>query len=171
MKNTEIGFAPIVGENPKLLILGSMPGKESLRKGQYYANQRNAFWIIMGRLLKFDPNISYEKRKEILKENYIALWDVLKTCEREGSRNSSIDNTTGSVNDFLSFYTKYPTIKHVFFNGAKAEKVYKKEVLPVLQSKHQEIKYIRLPSTSPAMTRLTKEEKLVQWSAILNKLK
>lgn len=165
------GFPPIVGKKPRALILGTIPGEESLRKGQYYAHPRNSFWFILGRLLKFDPAINYEKRKEILKENNIALWDVLKTCEREGSLDSSIIEASLVENDFLPFYAKYKTITHVFFNGTKAEKEYEKRVLPIVRRKHQGLKYIKLPSTSPAMASLTKEEKLSQWSIILAKLK
>jgi TDG/mug DNA glycosylase family protein len=164
------GFPPVAGGKPKALILGSMPGVESLRKGQYYAHPRNSFWFILGRLFKFDPAINYGKRKEILKSNHIALWDVLMACEREGSLDSSIIDASLVENDFLSFYAKYQTIRYVFFNGARAEKEYKKRVLPVVQRKHPGIKYIRLPSTSPAMASLTKEEKLSQWSVILKRI-
>lgn len=150
-----------------MLILGSMPGEESLRKKQYYANQRNSFWFILSRLLKFDPAAGYKERKEILKKNNIALWDVLKACEREGSLDSSIIEASLVENNFLPFYAKHKTIRRVFFNGGRAERDYKKRVLPVVQSKYPRIKYLRLPSTSPAMASLTKGGKLARWSVII----
>jgi G:T/U-mismatch repair DNA glycosylase len=37
-------FPPIISEQSKLLILGSIPGEASLKTGKFYANQRNPFW-------------------------------------------------------------------------------------------------------------------------------
>jgi hypoxanthine-DNA glycosylase len=75
MKNVKKGFPPIANERAKVLILGSMPGEESLRKNEYYANPKNIFWKIMAGLFKFGQDASYEERKRILKKNRIALWD------------------------------------------------------------------------------------------------
>ena len=164
------GFPPIAGEKPKILILGSMPGEESLRKRRYYAHKRNLFCAIMGGLLGFEPDKAYAERKAILKKNRIALWDVLMACERKGSLDSSIVAATSVENDLLSFYAEFPTIKYVFFNGTKAETEYTKCVLPAVRSERPDLIYKKLPSTSPAMAGLTKEQKLSRWSALLKKL-
>lgn len=164
------GFPAIAGGKPRVLILGTMPGEESLRKRQYYANPRNAFWFILGRLLDLEPGAGYAERKRALKKNGIALWDVLMSCERQGSLDSSMINTSSVANDLLSFYGKFPTIKRVFFNGAKAGAEYRKRILPAVLSKYRELEYRVLPSTSPAMASLTKEKKLSQWSVILKNL-
>jgi len=164
------GFPAIVGRNAGVLILGTMPGAESLRKNRYYANPHNAFWFIIGRLLRreIEP-LSYIEKARVLKANNIALWDVIKSCEREGSLDSSIVGGSITVNDFAAWYSKHRTIKRVFFNGAGAEKEYKKRVLPFLPDRFGYIRYLKLPSTSPAMAKLTREAKLAAWSAITDK--
>ena len=160
------GFPPIAGEVVKVLILGTMPGEDSLRKNEYYANPRNSFWKIMEILFGFDSMAQYEERKRILLKNKIALWDVIKSCERKGSLDSSINNETIVENDFASFFTRNPNIRNVFFNGAKAESLYFKRVLPNLSETKFEIKYNRLPSTSPAMAQLSLNAKILEWSKI-----
>ena len=171
MKMMKMSFPPIAEKNAKVLILGTFPSEESLKQNQYYANPRNSFWYIIGTLLNTEPSLSYEDRKKILGANQIALWDVLMSCERKGSLDSSIKDDSIVTNDFESFYRIHKKIRNVFFNGAKAEKEYNKQVLPLISSLFYQIEYARLPSTSPAMAKLTKEEKLSEWAIILSKLK
>ena len=159
-------FSPVSSSRAKVLILGSMPGKVSIEKSQYYAHPRNAFWFIMNTMLNIEPSTYYGKRITILQENGIALWDVPKSCHREGSLDSSIDDTSTTPNDFSAFFAAHQQISHVFFNGAKAEKEYKKYVLPTLANKFNHLQYLRLPSTSPALASMTKDEKLNKWSII-----
>ncbi len=160
------GFPPIADAQATVLILGSMPSEESLRKKEYYGNPRNTFWKIMARLLEFEHAAIYEERMGILKNNKIALWDVMQTCERQGSLDSAIIDSTIVENDFVSFYCRHPNIRQVFFNGTKAEKEYCKRVLPKLSVETKGIEYLRLPSTSPAMASLSFEVKLLEWSVI-----
>ena len=168
--NLKKGLPPIAGKDATVLILGSMPGEESLLKNQYYAHSRNSFWRIMGILFGFDPGLNYKDRIDIIKEHKIALWDVLKACERQGSLDTAIRDETIIENDFISFYKIFPGIRKVFFNGAKAEKEYSKRVLSGLSGMGHEIKYSRLPSTSPAMNQLPVDKKLLQWSRINSKI-
>ena len=170
MKQKKESFSPIAGKKPEILILGTFPGNESLIKNQYYANGRNAFWRIMSKLLKMSSDTSYNRKKEILIKNKIALWDVLKTCERNGSLDSSIIGKTIKTNDFKSFFAAYPSIKLIFFNGQRARGEYIKRVLPLLSHKYQTIKYQILPSTSTAMARLSQEQKFIKWAIITKKL-
>lgn len=151
-------------------MLGSMPGVESLRQQQYYAHARNSFWFIMGQLLNFDETLAYDKRAANLGSKYVALWDVLNSCIRKGSLDSAIDNASIQPNDFNGFFTSHPQIRDVFFNGQKASQVYHKQVLPLLADSFGHIEYHQLPSTSPAMAALSKQQKLLKWRIIVDKL-
>lgn len=159
------GFPPIVDKNAVVLILGSMPGEESLRLQQYYAHPRNLFWKIIGELFKFDYELPYNERVDKLIQNRITLWDVMRECEREGSLDSSIRNHSIAENDFISFFSEYANIKYIFFNGSKAEQEFKKRVLSNIKDKHKLI-LEKLPSTSPAMAMMNFEEKLKLWKKI-----
>ncbi len=159
-------FAPIAHAGARVLILGSMPGKASLAAGQYYAHEQNLFWRILGEVVGADHAFSalpYAARARALKSRGIALWDVLASCEREGSLDSAIDDATIRANDFAEFYRVHPRITHVFFNGAKAEACYRKHVLPVLGDAPVATIYQRLPSTSPANASMSRAHKQRLW--------
>ena len=170
MKTSKVGFSPILGDDPKILILGSMPSEISLQQGQYYAHPQNAFWYIMANLFRFDAEATYAERVALLKKNKVALWDVLQECEREGSLDSSIIESSVKTNDFSNLLLSYPTIRLIAFNGATAEKVFKRRALPDLKKQLQLIQTIRLPSTSPAMAALSREQKIAKWSVIVEAL-
>ena len=157
-------FLPIADRHARVLILGSMPGRESLRAQQYYAHPRNAFWRIMGDLVGARPALAYADRTRILKDAGIAVWDVLATCIRSSSLDTDIDTATMEMNDFASFYRSHPWITQVFFNGAMAEKFYFKHVGPVA---NPELQFQRLPSTSPAHAGMPYAQKLHHWRVIL----
>jgi TDG/mug DNA glycosylase family protein len=159
------GFGPVANTSSRLLILGSMPGKASLRAGQYYAHPRNAFWRIMGELFGIDPSASYDERIAGLLASRIALWDVLASCTREGSLDSDIDDASLVVNPLAAFLRAHPGIRTVCFNGAKAESCYRKHVLADALREDHPIAYHRLPSTSPANAALAHARKLAAWRA------
>ena len=158
-------FPPIANSNAHVLILGSMPGKESLRAGQYYAHPRNAFWPIMGELVGATPAMPYQTRIRMLKSAGIALWDVLASCTRHSSMDADIEEDSICANDFASFFTAHPHITQIFFNGAMAERCFRKHVLPLLE--HLPLHYQRLPSTSPANASMRYENKLKAWKVIM----
>jgi TDG/mug DNA glycosylase family protein len=158
-------FAAIASGDAERLILGSMPGKASLEANQYYAHPRNAFWTIIERAFGLDPGASYSDRIKLLTGQQVALWDVLKTCTRESSLDSDIVESSIIPNDFGAFFASHPNVRHVYFNGAMAEKSYRKHVLPTL-GEIPRIAYVRLPSTSPAHASLTIEAKIAAWKCI-----
>lgn len=157
-------FAPVSDPSAKVLILGSMPGKASLLADQYYAHPRNAFWLIMGHLVGASLDLPYEARLVRLKASGIALWDVLKSCYRESSLDSDIDESTIVPNDFERFFSTHTQITQIFFNGGKAEASFRRYVQPILG--HTMIRTQRLPSTSPAHASISLEQKLQAWSAV-----
>ena len=158
-------FPPIESNNSSILILGAMPGKVSLQAQQYYAHPRNAFWKIISEILGITAVNSYEARTSSIVAARIALWDVLKSCTREGSLDSDIDNDSIILNDFANFFNNHSHIHRVCFNGTKAEKLYMRHIQPYVQNSLN-IKYICLPSTSPANAATSFDEKLRAWKAI-----
>jgi len=164
--STNHSFPPIAAPDARILILGSMPGQKSLEENQYYAHPRNSFWPIIFKLLKADNELTYSGRKTLLLKNNIALWDVLKSCYRQGSLDSNIDDSSIEPNDFHHFFSEHKAIKAIFFNGAKAEQVFKKNVLKQQDVSCMKPSYYKLPSTSPAHASLSFEQKLMEWKKI-----
>jgi hypoxanthine-DNA glycosylase len=151
------GFAPILGDRPHTLILGNMPSVMSLTAQQYNGNPRNAFWRITGALFEFATDDPYEERTAALCANGIAVWDVLRSCRREGSLDSAVEPDSMMPNDFGRFFGQQPTITRVLFNGAAAEKNFNRLVRVA-----PDLHYRRLPSTSPAQT-MPYANKLAAW--------
>ena len=123
-RNTVQSLSPVIDKDSEILILGTMPGKESLRSKEYYAAPNNSFWKIMKRL--FNSNMEfkdYEEKISCLKKHHIALWDTLQSCERESSLDSNIKEE--EYNDIDGLLSRYPQIKKVVFNGKKAANYYK----------------------------------------------
>jgi TDG/mug DNA glycosylase family protein len=160
-------FPPIESNNSSILILGTMPGKASLQAQQYYAHPRNSFWKIISEIIGVDAVNSYEARTSSIVAARIALWDVLKSCTRESSLDSDIDNDSIIFNDFASFFNNHSRIHRVCFNGTKAEKLYMRNIQPFLRNSSN-IKYICLPSTSPANATISFDEKLRAWKSIVS---
>lgn len=160
-------FEPASDENSHTLILGSVPGIQSLNQAQYYAHPQNMFWRIMAELANTAVPSDYAGRLQLLKHNGIALWDVLHSCVRAGSLDTAIESDSIQPNDFKHFFRQHPRIRRIFFNGSYAESVYRKHVLPTLNTDHKNIPALRLPSTSPAHASLRFQEKLESWRAVL----
>ncbi|MFZ2725561.1 MAG: DNA-deoxyinosine glycosylase [Methylococcaceae bacterium] len=164
--NQPQGFNYVAQSNAKILILGSMPSQLSLEKQQYYAHPRNGFWQIMARLLDFSIAMNYPEKLLALQQHHIALWDVIASCQRQGSLDSDIKQHSIISNDFALFFQHHHAIEHIFFNGNMASQEYHKRVLPNLNQRWQALPCTRLPSTSPAMASLNIEQKLLIWAEI-----
>ena len=144
-----------------------MPGRDSLAAGQYYAHPRNLFWAIMAALIGFEPQTPYRDRLKALRGTQIALWDVMHSCRRAGSLDASIEPDSVQPNDFATFFRTHNRIGSVFFNGSTAEAAYLRHVLPSVDS--LDLRYTRLPSTSPAHAALSYRQKLAAWRAIVKR--
>ncbi len=153
-------FDPVVDSRSRILILGSMPGKESLRRHQYYGHAQNTFWRLVSTLLDEPFLDDYNKRLDMLYRHGIALWDVIKSCERKSSLDTDIKNAV--AHDFEGFFWVYPGIKHVFFNGQKAYNTFAREV----GFQFAGMTFSRLGSTSPAHA-ISFEKRMEDWKCIL----
>ena len=159
MNNRIHSFEPIIHNHSKILILGSMPGVKALTQNEYYAHKQNQFWRIISALTENDLPTDYSQKLALLSQHGIALWDVLHSCEREGSLDSNILEEV--PNDFETIFKTYTNLKCVAFNGGKAFQSYKRSGLLMPEG----LTFIPLPSTSPAHT-ASFEVKLQQWSVL-----
>ena len=155
------GLAPIIDTNARALILGNMPSVMSLAAQQYYANPRNAFWRVTGQIFGFAADDPYQTRAAELRNNGVAVWDVLRSCRRAGSLDASVERDSMVANDFGTLFDEHPHITRLFFNGAAAEKNFRR-----LVNLGRPISSVRLPSTSPAQT-MRFEDKLNAWRAAI----
>ena len=160
------GFAPIAAPDARILILGSLPSQLSLKKQEYYGNPQNAFWRVMGELFSAGPDQSYTKRANTLRQNSIAVWDVLRSSVRPGSMDADIEMSTATPNDFPAFFDAHQSIELVCFNGKKARELYERLVAPQLSGNIGQLEYKSMPSTSPAYASMSFEEKVRQWSLV-----
>jgi hypoxanthine-DNA glycosylase len=160
------GFPPIAGNDPVVLVLGSLPGKKSIAEQQYYAHPRNVFWKIMGALFEARTELPYEERVNVLKENRIALWDVLHSSLRPGSLDSSIRMQSVKCNDFDAFLKCHTGVASICFNGKKAAGIFARLAAEAVLRQYPHLQLITLPSTSPAHAAMPFAEKLSRWSVV-----
>ncbi|MGE5566874.1 MAG: DNA-deoxyinosine glycosylase [Parcubacteria group bacterium] len=138
-------FPPVVDENTRLLVLGSLPGEASLAAGRYYAHPRNLFWRLMGLVIGEDLEpLDYDARLATLLKHRVGLWDVVAEAAREGSLDAAIRDP--EHNDLLSLVQSLPNLRAVAFNGATSAKVGTRLLEPVAER----LTLVRLPSSSPA---------------------
>src|ERR1700689_3267826 len=160
------GFPPISSPSARVLILGSLPGRLSLERGEYYANPQNAFWRIVAARVPDLPT-DYAGRVRVLTSERVALWDVLAAATRSGSLDADISDDA-IPNNFRAFFHAHPKIGLIGFNGGTAAKLYERHVLPTLTEPQRSIPRTTLPSPSPAHAGLSFAEKAARWSAISN---
>jgi double-stranded uracil-DNA glycosylase len=160
------GFPAVASADATVLILGSLPGRRSLQLQQYYAHPQNAFWKVIASLFGATSSLPYKDRLKILTAHGIALWDVLAAAERPGSLDSSIVLPSVVPNDFAAFFRAHPRIRRVYFNGQKAQGLFRRYVLPALGAESAGIHFECLPSTSPAHAGMTFAKKLDRWTRI-----
>ncbi len=151
-------FAPVYGENCRILILGSLPGDRSLAQQQYYGHPRNLFWKLIGRVIAADLEpLSYEDRLAALTQHRIGLWDVFASAQREGSLDARLRG--GIPNPIAEFCGELPLLRAVAFNGATAFK-HGRALVPRKYAK------VKLLSSSPANAGYRMDSKVSQWNEL-----
>ena len=146
---------PFYDEESRILILGSFPSVKSREQMFFYGHPQNRFWKVVAKVFDDDAPTTVPEKKLFLKKHNIALWDVIGSCDIEGSSDSSIENV--KAND-ISLILDSAKIKRVFVNGKTAEKYYRKYIEP-----QTGIKAICLPSTSPANAAWNLERLVRTW--------
>ena len=87
-------FGPVWNDDSRILILGSIPSVKSREQGFYYGHPRNRFWKVLAAMTGEEEPQTVPQKKEFLLRWGIALWDVIASCEIEGSSDSSIRDVT-----------------------------------------------------------------------------
>lgn len=151
------GLPPVIGEDARVLILGSFPSAASLAAHQYYAHPRNQFWPILGAVLNEPlPFLSYGERLARVRAHRLAIWDTIVACVRQGSRDAAIRGARRGESSRMR--RAAPELVAVCFNGktaAKSEAIWRASGYKTLV----------LPSTSPAYTRPI-DDKIAAWRAV-----
>lgn len=150
---------PLYDKQSRILILGSFPSVKS-REGMYfYHHPQNRFWRILAALFEAPLPQTIAEKEMLLRRNGIALWDVIYSCEVEGSSDASIRNVTPTD---LSPILQAAPIERIACNGTTAWSLYQK-----YQRKQTECPAVKLPSSSPANARSRLEDLTTAWKTAL----
>jgi len=151
-------FPPVVDADCRILVLGSLPGEESLARQRYYANPRNQFWRLIGDVIgeALEP-LAYERRLDTLLRAGVGLWDTVGSATRVGSLDGAIREV--SANPLAPLVAGLPNLRAVGFNGGRSAS------LGMKQLAGSGLALVPLPSSSPAYT-LSFAAKLERWRAL-----
>lgn len=151
-------FEPIYFPDSTNLILGTFPSVRSRQEGFYYGHPQNRFWKVLASIYQLPIPVTKEEKTALLQKCKIALWDVIESCDIEGSADNSIQNVVANDLGNLLLQT---SIQKIYANGSKAASLYKRFQQPVL-----EIPIITLPSTSPANASFSLERLCERWQIL-----
>lgn len=149
---------PVYDKNSKILILGSFPSVKSRQQVFFYGHPQNRFWKVIAGVMGCSVPESIDEKKEMLLSHYVAVWDVIESCDIIGSSDSSIKDV--KVNDFNRILDS-ADISKIYANGGKAYELYMKYAI---EKTGRDI--IKLPSTSPANAAWNLERLIDAWSII-----
>jgi hypoxanthine-DNA glycosylase len=159
-RNLTTALPPLIWSDSEVLIAGEFPGALSLEFKRYYSDRRNQFWRILSCFIPGMIEAGYEERLQKLKDNGIAVWDVLRTRGGEEM----------DVNDFQQLFDRYSALRVVLFNGGKASNLFLMHVAPSLRtdvSGTVRWDFPALPSSSGNNTHQTVQQKAENWGIIL----
>lgn len=149
---------PVYDEHSRVLILGSFPSVKSRENRFFYGHPQNRFWKVLAAVYERAVPQTIEEKKVLLLECGIALWDVIASCEIEGSADSTIKH---AVPNDVGQILEAADIERIFVNGKTAEKYYNRYLRD-----HLGREAICLPSTSPANAAWNLERLIEQWKQI-----
>ena len=153
-------FEPVYDGNSEILVLGTFPAVKSRESAFYYGHPQNRFWKVLAGLTGEEVPGSIAEKKTLLLKHRIAIWDVIRSCDIEGSSDSSIRSV--EANDIAGLL-RVSRIREIYGNGDKACQLYNRFC------REQTGKEIhRLPSTSPANAAFSLGRLLECWSVILD---
>ncbi len=159
MPEAKRSFPPFADARSLVIVLGTLPGEESLRRQEYYAHPRNVFWPIVFALFGAAVPASYDERIRLLRDRGIALWDVVARGHRTASADATI--RAEMPNAIPELLDAYPNIRAVAFNGGGARRLYDRHF-----ARRPGLTYLALPSTSPAYASIGFAAKLAKWEAL-----
>ena len=159
MQHVEHPFPPVVDTDSRILILGSFPSVKSREDGFFYGHPQNRFWRILAAVFTEEVPDDIAAKKTLLLRHHIALWDVISTCDIEGSSDASVKN---AVPVDIARITELAHIERVICNGNLAHKLYQRHLEVIIG-----LKATALPSTSPANAAWTLDRLITIWRAAL----
>lgn len=166
LQRIEHPFEPVVDDASRVLILGSFPSRLSRANRFYYGNPRNRFWNVVAAVCRDGhgspgpaSDASIAVKRKFLLDNGIALWDVAKRCEIEGSSDATIRSVV--PNDIPSLLASRD-ISAIFANGRRAAELYLRYLEEVCGRP-----CTTLPSTSPANAAWSEERLEEAWTEAL----
>ena len=155
-------FEPVYNTDSKIFIFGTLPSVKSRENHFYYGHKQNRFWKLLARICEEDVPETIEEKKAMLLRNHIAIWDVIYSCDIQGSSDSSIKNV---VPTDLKQVLANSSITQIYANGNKAGSLYKK-----YQQANTNMNITVLPSTSPANAAWSLDRLYDTWSVIKTEL-
>ena len=136
---------PLYDRQSRTLILGSFPSVKSREAQFFYGHPQNRFWKVLAAVFGCPMPQT-------------VLWDVIGSCDIEGSADSSIKNAV--PNDLTPIFTT-ADIRNIYCNGAISHKLYQKHL-----ARQTGRNATKLPSTSPANAAWSVERLVEAWRQI-----
>ena len=120
---------PLFDRDSTVLILGSFPSVKSREAAFFYGHPQNRFWKVLSSVFGDEVPVTIEEKRRFLLRRHVALWDVIGSCDIEGSSDASIRNVT--PNDLRPILSS-ADIRAIFVNGKTAYRYYQKYTEPML---------------------------------------
>ena len=152
-------FDPVVNKRCHTLILGSFPSVKSRENAFYYGHPQNRFWKVLAAVFGEEVPADIPAKKALLLRHGLALWDVIASCEIEGSSDASVKN---AVPVDIAQVTAIAPVRRVICNGGLAAKLYRKHLQPLTG-----IEALTAPSTSPANAAWSQDRLTEAWRTLL----